>query len=164
MPQNQSRDARPGEAPAGGQPAKSACLADQTARVLAAYAYGVDHRDEQALRTVFWPDADLGEGGVQGLIAWVTQFSRPGCAHHITTHHVQLEGPDKARAYTLFIASSPGEAGTVEFAGGRYLDLFECRGGRWAVTRRRVEIDWQVTAPRGVSPQGEGKDRKGVKK
>ncbi|MFT3968443.1 MAG: nuclear transport factor 2 family protein [Sphingobium sp.] len=59
--------------------------------------------------------------------------------HHLTTCHIELTGPDSARARTYWSAWTdigPDHA-------GYYLDAFRHEEGRWLIAHRRIREDWR---------------------
>ncbi|MET0364422.1 MAG: nuclear transport factor 2 family protein [Sphingobium sp.] len=62
--------------------------------------------------------------------------------HHLTTCHIELTGPDSARARTYWSAWTdigPDHA-------GYYLDSFRREGAQWLITHRRIREDWRSSA------------------
>jgi hypothetical protein len=59
--------------------------------------------------------------------------------HHLTTCHIELTGPDSARARTYWSAWTdigPDHA-------GYYLDEFRRVGEHWLIAHRRIREDWR---------------------
>jgi hypothetical protein len=59
--------------------------------------------------------------------------------HHLSTCHIELTGPDTARARTYWTAWTdigPDHA-------GYYLDEFRKEAGAWRIAHRRVREDWR---------------------
>jgi hypothetical protein len=122
--------------------------------VLMRYCRGVDRGDPELLRSVYHEGAVDRHGPFQFTDAQ-TEFANltvprldamQGVAqHHITNYLIELGG-DAADVESYFISLQPTKLNdgseVLSFVGGRYLDRFERRGGRWAITERSVIIDW----------------------
>lgn len=119
--------------------------------VLMTYCRGVDRSDIDLLRSVYHPDGIDNHGPFSGsgdefadyAVDKMAAFTSMG-QHHITNTYMEING-DRAAVESYFIAYQPYDTGTGEQQGivaGRYLDLFECREGRWAISRRDVVMDW----------------------
>ena len=74
----------------------------------------------------------------------------------MTTYLIGIDG-DYAEAENYVIAHNdmPGDQGSVTFViGGRYLDKYERRDGRWKISHRIGIEDWSVKVP---TPANRGK-------
>jgi hypothetical protein len=72
-------------------------------------------------------------------------------AHFIGNHLCEIEG-DTAHAETYYIFSSENVDGPpYSMAGGRYIDRFERRNGRWAIAIRKCVLTWDSTPDSPVS-------------
>jgi hypothetical protein len=68
--------------------------------------------------------------------------------------HCEIEGDDAhAETYYFFVGCMAGETNLL--AGGRYIDRFERRQGRWGMVMRNNFVEWTSTAPALGSPLGE---------
>jgi hypothetical protein len=69
-----------------------------------------------------------------------------GSFHLITNVLIDFQSDDRARveSYHVCWRLTDGEDTAI---GGRYLDTFERRGGRWAIARRVVVFDWSRVEP-----------------
>jgi hypothetical protein len=129
--------------------------------VLLRYCRGVDRVDADMLRTVYH-DGALDRHGPFRLEDANAQFadltvSRQDALsavaqHHITNCMIDLHG-DVAAVETYFIAYQPSKledgTETPSLIGGRYLDRFERRDGRWGIAEREVVVDWSRFALAG---------------
>lgn len=145
--------------------------------VIMTYCRGIDHMDEQLIRSVFHPGS-MHEHGFKGPSSDPTRPSTPEApgdfvsfalgtlAGHTRTHHqlgnifIELEG-DIAFTEAYFTAfhrmrpKSDPKAGPMAFdtemdfwVGGRYMDLMERRDGVWKISSRKATTDWQrIEAP-----------------
>ena len=123
-------------------------------RCIARLARGEDRRDADLLKASYWPEArvDFGvfEGSFDEYLAWVV----PGAdvitntQHVIAQSHIEMGG-GSARVETQVVSYHRNDMGQVEgggerdtVIGGRYLDLFEERGGEWRIASRKMLYDW----------------------
>ncbi|MET7769299.1 nuclear transport factor 2 family protein [Nocardia sp. NPDC005366] len=113
-------------------------------------ARGEDRRDAAAIAASFWPDAstDFGifAGSFDDYLNWVV----PGSPAVILTQHllgqtlIELNG-EIGLAETYVDAYHRVDMGADErdiALGGRYLDRFERRDGRWRIAKRTMLYDW----------------------
>jgi hypothetical protein len=118
--------------------------------VLARLARGEDRREAAAISAAFSPGARVDYGVFAGsfdeYLAWVV----PGADAITNTQHVlgqsviEFDG-DAARAETQVISYHRVDMGAGErdtCIGGRYLDRFERRDGRWLIAERTMLYDW----------------------
>ncbi len=125
---------------------KQACI-----ELITRYSRALDWLDDDALKNVFWPDAEIDFGFFKGR---ADQFMREimelehGLARrwHMTTNPlVRITGNTaEGESYGLAagIAIRNGRA-THDIFAGRYLDRFERRHGEWRIVRRVYVADWQ---------------------
>lgn len=128
--------------------------------VLYRYARGWDRRDPEAVKTCFWPDAQHRHGVYDGSSADFLAFGLQRTAHIKAARHtvsnvmIELDG-DRALSECLFAAihHRPSEAGDEEyFVEGRFVDLFERRGGEWRIVRRQGVNEFERVQPRRPQP------------
>lgn len=125
---------------------------------LARYSRGMDRQDREMVRSVYHDDAiDMhGSAGfaVEDFIDWAFSYHAPQLyhQHYISNELIELDG-DAAHAetYYFFIARYPDDDELLTCAGGRYVDRFERRDGRWAIARRVCTSEWRSTMPSVVS-------------
>jgi hypothetical protein len=130
-------------------------------RVILSYARGVDRLDFALVRSCFHSDArihygDWFSGSLDEGITWLER-SLPrldGTLHVFGPPWIELdEGASSAQCETysvnsaLYPARAPAPTDQADGAiqnvsGTRYLDRFECRDGRWAITERRNQRVW----------------------
>jgi 3-phenylpropionate/cinnamic acid dioxygenase small subunit len=67
--------------------------------------------------------------------------------HLITNVLVEHESDDRAFVESYHVAWCQMTDGTDATIGGRYLDKFEKRDGRWAIVHRDVIFDWSRVEP-----------------
>jgi len=126
-------------------------LADRQAihDCLMAYCRAVDRLDRDLLLSVYHPDAveDHGVfvGSREGFADWVIGYhtrAQHATQHVITNHVCDLDG-DVAHCETYYMLAAMNVDGApLTLTGGRYIDRFERREGRWAIALRKVVSDW----------------------
>lgn len=126
-------------------------LADRQAirDCLMTYCRAVDRLDRELLLSVYHADAvdDHGVfvGDREAFADWVIAFhsrAQRTTQHVITNHVCELDG-DVAHAETYYMLAAMNVGGApLTLSGGRYIDRFERRQGRWAIALRKVVSDW----------------------
>ncbi|MEE2662979.1 MAG: nuclear transport factor 2 family protein [Myxococcota bacterium] len=120
---------------------------------LARYCRGVDRRDDELLRSVYWPDAydhhGHFEGDLEGFIRFVNEavHARFRCTmHKLGNALIEIDG-DTAHCETYAIGHHVREEADRDIddlvMGLRYIDRFERRAGEWRIARREVRYEWQ---------------------
>ena len=121
-------------------------------------ARGVDRLDRALVLSGYHDDA-LDDhatfvGGPGGFVDYFFDLHRKAhksTAHIICNHVCEIDG-DIAHAETYFIFASENTAGApYQLAGGRYIDKFERRNGRWAIAIRKCVTTWNTTPDSEVS-------------
>jgi ketosteroid isomerase-like protein len=123
-------------------------------------ARGVDRLDAAVFRSGYHDDAILDFGTMIGNPSRFIEFffelhrtMQTASAHHITNHVCEIEG-DVAHAETYWIFGSENASGIpTSLAGGRYIDRFERRAGRWAIALRKCMPTWNLTPDSDVGKQ-----------
>lgn len=140
--------------------------------VIYRYARAIDRLDETMLRSIFHPGSTHWHfyQGPSSDPSLPTSNDNPGdfvayamqaLGTYTRTHHqmgnilISLEGESLAHCETYFTAfhrmraiGDPLAADNAYdtemdfFVGGRYIDVFECRDGIWAMTNRTGMTDW----------------------
>lgn len=113
------------------------------------YCRAVDRLDRELLLSVYHPDAIDDHGlflaGREDFADQAFSFhrERQHSTQHIVTNHVcELDG-DVAHAETYWMFAAMNKAGApLSISGGRYIDRFEKRDGRWAIAARLCMADW----------------------
>jgi len=89
-----------------------------------------------------------GHEAIKGFIGKIASGQSPthlvGARHHLTTSRFEIDGEDKARAWTYFFVMR-----RCEFLHeGTYVDHYARIDGRWLITHRRFKIvhDAEITA------------------
>lgn len=118
---------------------------------LTRYCRALDWLDEEALKTVFTPDADIDYGFFKGrgdaFIPAVMEIERSFLRrwHFVANALIQVTGNSaEAECYGLAAGVSAREGKTVtDVFGGRYLDRLVRRESGWMISRRVYVLDWQ---------------------
>ena len=127
-------------------PDKQAC-----GETLTRYCRALDWLDEDALKTVFTPEADIDYGFFKGpgyaFISVVMDIERRFLRrwHLIANAIIQVHGDTaEGESYGLAAAVSEREGRMItDIFGGRYLDRFVRRAGQWQIAKRMYSLDWQ---------------------
>ena len=121
---------------------------------LTRYARGMDRLDRALARSAYHDDAvddHIGfVGPVDAFLDWAFGYhgGQVRHQHYLTNHSIELDGDEAhAETYYLFIGTERDEEAPLTVTGGRYIDHFQRRGGRWAIARRLCLVEWQTNAP-----------------
>jgi SnoaL-like domain len=122
---------------------------------LTRYSRGVDRLDRELLLSAYHEDAIDDHGGFVGTREEFADYALGLHAkihlshqHCLFNHTCELDG-DVAHTETYFMFVGVNREGeTLMTAGGRYLDRFEKRNGRWAIAQRVCVRDWAPLAER----------------
>jgi hypothetical protein len=126
--------------------AKQACM-----ELVQRYSRALDWLDDEALKLVFWPDAEINFGFFKGrgdeFCAAVMKVEHSLARRwHMTADPLVKVSGDVAEGESYGLAAGvairDGRAVHDIFA-GRYLDQFARRGGEWRISRRVYVADWQ---------------------
>jgi len=117
------------------------------------YGRGLDRLDADLVRDAYHPDAIDQHGPFLGDVDAFVPFAIDieasfSVTHHgITSHNCEVSGEEAhAESYVHFFARS-ADGTTIGAGGGRYIDRLEKRGGKWAITVRRLLMDWTFEVP-----------------
>ncbi|HET9630272.1 MAG TPA: nuclear transport factor 2 family protein [Novosphingobium sp.] len=129
-------------------------LGDHSAIVQQVYAYcrAMDRMDVELGYSIWHEDgeADYGEaiyqGSGRGFIDFVTRVHADYLAHshQISNVLVKLDGNRAAsESYVTAVLRRQSDGALTQFTvHGRYLDLWSCRNGRWAIDKRMFVTDF----------------------
>ncbi len=136
-------------------------VADLTARrdiynAICNYMRGQDRLEWETQRSAFHDDADVDCGMYRGNADGYTDFAQgvlkefESSQHLIGQAHIDVNG-NEASGEVYFIAFHRViEADNNEkdlIIGGRYIDRYEKRDGKWRISKRRELVDWARTDP-----------------
>lgn len=130
-------------------------------RVLALYARGIDRLDLDLVRACYWDDAIDERAGYSGPVDGFIDYARSALrsverSNHIVANTV-IDFVDSRSAYVESYCLSVDRivvdptAPVTSFTTLRYVDRFDRRADRWAISRRRMIVDVNVTIPDGAS-------------
>src|SRR5882757_8556632 len=116
-----------------------------------------DRADAELAHTCYHPGATERHGEFDGLATEfidVVSFTRPrpgspirGMMHMVTNILCDFSDADHAFVESYHVAWCQMTDGTDAEIGGRYLDRFERRDGRWGIVHRDVIFDWSRVEP-----------------
>lgn len=112
------------------------------------YTRGIDRHDDELMRRAYHDGATDDHGAYIGDPDGFIRHADLGHGRHWSVHHhyitnqtIDLDG-DSAHVETYFLATLRRKAGPIDIVGGRYVDRFERREGRWAVADRACLVEW----------------------
>lgn len=120
------------------------------------YARGIDRHDPELTITAYHPDAIDDHGYYIGNprdFAYRTVKTHAHLAahqHYIVNHLVEFAEDAKSawsETYYLMVGMKRSDL-SVEMGGGRYVDRFTLRDGRWAISERLCVMDWSGNGER----------------
>ena len=112
------------------------------------FCRGINRRDMELLRSAFHPDAidDHGTfvGNPDGFLVWIDKVydGLSFTQHYIMNQTIDLDG-DTAHGETYWMVVNVYKGSDAPILrGGRYIDRFEKRNGKWAIAARVCFTDW----------------------
>ena len=137
---------------------------EQIRELVYRYCRAVDRRDYALLRQLYHKDATDDHGGMfngnaMDFIEQLPQIMAPMIAtvHYVTNLLIAVKGNyAEGEIYTIAWHRMQTADGLCEMtAGGRYLDVYECRDGeQWKFAKRKIVMDWNQ-----INPVEEGADQ-----
>jgi hypothetical protein len=138
------------------------------------YTRGMDRMDRDLARSAYHDGAVDDHAGlvadVDAFLDWAFEYHSHQVRHQHHLSNVTIDlgavGPladpraDRAdgptdiahvESYYMFVGSYPDEDRPVDVVGGRYLDRFERRDGRWAIALRVCTAEWRTRLASGLS-------------
>jgi len=120
------------------------------------YCRGGDRLDAELMGSAYHPDAIEEHGKFVGPAAEFVEFAVRQHAethlthqHYVMNHHCELDGDTAhSETYFMFVAMHKHGDKVMQVGGGRYLDRFERRNGKWAIAYRLVLRDWAMMEER----------------
>lgn len=123
-------------------------------RCLLDYCRGIDRCDAELVASVYHADATDDHGGFRGLGVDFARYATAKLREHAeATMHVigdsiiEFTAADRAEVETPVLAwhrCRDEDGPYLERFGGRYIDTFERRDGRWLISHRLVTHDWDA--------------------
>ena len=124
--------------------------------ILTSYVHVADRNDWELVRRCYHADASddhgLYSGDIDGLILFLRGVAEVLTAtfHQLGPPHIRLDG-DSAHVETYCLGwyqrSTRDDSNRSIAQGLRYLDNFERRNDRWAISKRVVVLDWEHVLP-----------------
>ena len=118
------------------------------------YCRGMDRLDRELARSAYHDgaiDDHLAYSGpVDGFLDWAFEYhgGQVRHQHYITNHLVELDGDvAHGETYYLFVGTQADDGAPLTVSGGRYVDRFERRDGRWAIADRVCLVEWMSELP-----------------
>jgi SnoaL-like domain len=140
------------------------------------YCRAIDRLDVELLRSVYWPEATDDHGSFTGNAHEFADFIMVELRkrvidgmHAIMQSQIEIDGAYAAsESYYWAYQLAPGGREAVTeffgeryatehaeqidcdhdfFCGGRYIDLFEKRGGDWKILKRKITNEWNTVRP-----------------
>lgn len=124
-----------------------------------AYARGVDRADEALLASIFTEDSTVISGVVNGsgktfardITAFVSQ-NLEMCFHSVANEWVDVRGDEAVGEH--YALAQMVQAGTEVLTGGRYIDRYVKRDGKWLILSRTFVADWSHSHPSTMERDG----------
>lgn len=127
----------------------------QIADLTMAYCRGVDRGDSDLLATIFHDDSSVMTGAFNGSgqdfaveICKMIETNLEQCFHSIANQWLEVDGDSAVgETYVIAVSTTKGADATDTLTGGRYIDRFTRRDGRWGIAERSFVMDWARTEP-----------------
>jgi len=121
-------------------------------RLLTAYARAADRADGDLMASVFWDDATVISGVINGPapdfaagIVDIIKTHMDGCFHSIANEWIEIAGAHGVGEHYVLALARTG--GNDIWTGGRYVDRYERRAGVWKIASRVFVCDWTQSGP-----------------
>jgi hypothetical protein len=125
------------------------------------YTRGMDRHDRAMVRSVYHDDAIDVHGSqafpVEEFIDWALAYHAQQLhhQHYIMNVSIDLDGDTAhSECYYLFVGRYPDRATPLTVAGGRYVDRFERKDGRWAISIRVCTAEWRTVSESKLPDRG----------
>jgi hypothetical protein len=94
-------------------------------------------------------------GEVDAFLDWAFAYHSGQIRHqhYLTNHFVELNGDEAhAETYYMFIGTESDPEAPLTVFGGRYVDRFERRNGKWGIAVRLCLVEWATDPISLLSP------------
>lgn len=125
------------------------------------YCRGMDRHDREMVRSAYHDDAIDVHGSqafhVEDFIDWALAYhdAQLHHQHYITNVTVEVSGDTAhTECYYLFVGRYPDRDTPLTLAGGRYVDRFERKRGRWAISTRVCTAEWRTASTSKLPDRG----------
>lgn len=124
-----------------------------------AYARGVDRADEELLASIFTEDSTVISGVVNGsgkdfardICAFVST-NLEMCFHSVANEWIEVRGDEAVGEHYALAQMVQGD--TEVLTGGRYIDRYVRRDGKWLILSRTFVADWNHSHPSTMQRDG----------
>jgi hypothetical protein len=124
-----------------------------------AYARGVDRADVDLLASIFTEDSTVISGVVNGsgkdfardICAFVST-NLDMCFHSVANEWIDIRGDEAVGEH--YALAQMVQAGTEVLTGGRYIDRYVRRDGKWLIQSRTFVADWTHSHPSTMARDG----------
>lgn len=127
--------------------------------LLMAYARGVDRADEALLASIFTDDSTVISGVVNGsgkdFAQQITVFVSQNlemCFHSVANEWIDVRGNEALGEH--YVIAQMVQSGTEVLTGGRYIDRYVKRDGKWLIQSRTFVVDWNHSHPSTMERDG----------
>lgn len=127
---------------------------DEIRDCLTRYCRGMDRWDRELAKSAYHDDAvddHVGFAGpVDEFFDWAFGYHSGQVRHQhfISNISIDLDGDvAHTETYYLFVGTPIEEGAPLTVTGGRYVDRFERRDGRWAIAARACLPEWMTELP-----------------
>lgn len=128
-------------------------------RLVTTYCRAVDRADEAMMASIFWDDANVISGIVNGegaafardVTAYVSA-NLDYCFHSVANEWIEVKGDHAVGEHYILAHNRSG--GNDTMTGGRYVDSYERRDGIWKIASRTFVLDWTATHPTTLEKAG----------
>jgi uncharacterized protein (TIGR02246 family) len=125
---------------------------DAIRRLITGYCRAADRADAELMASLFWEDASVISGIVNGsgadFAVAVTAYiagNLDACFHSVANEWIEVNGDHAVGEHYILAHNRAGGADTL--TGGRYVDSYERRGAEWKIAARSFVCDWTATHP-----------------
>lgn len=124
---------------------------------LARYGRGQEWLDVTLMNEVFWEDAAIDFGFFKGVwadyrpVLMEIEAAGESTFHMCACAQIEFEGADKAYVECYGLAGGANGPST-QIYGGRYIQIFERRGGIWKSASCTYVLDWTIKQTGDASP------------
>lgn len=142
---------------------QQACDRSEIIDCLHRYARGMDRLDRDLVLSAYHADAIDDHGSIiapaEEFVDWAFRYhaGQVRHQHYVSNHSIELDGDTShVETYFTFVGTDRQPPAPLLVYGGRYVDRFERRDGRWAIAARLCLVEWQTEAPSLRTPEAMG--------
>ncbi|MFA7585235.1 MAG: nuclear transport factor 2 family protein [Novosphingobium sp.] len=125
---------------------------DAIRALVTGYCRAADRADAELMASLFWEDANVISGIVNGTGAdFATAVTAhilanlDSCFHSVANEWIEVRGDHAVGEHYILAHNRAG--GQDALTGGRYVDSYERRDGVWKIASRTFVCDWTSTHP-----------------